>query len=109
MTPGDLVLIRYPFDEVEEYKKRPVLVVAVVHDTRDPDVIVLQITSSATLLADPKAGDIITDDPALRKRSVIRARRIFSLRQSQVIRELGAVAQDTFDEAKAQLRTILAM
>ena len=109
MNPGDVVLIRFPFDDVEDYKQRPVLVISVVSDVPDPDLIVLQITSSEARIRDLKDGDVYTEDPVLPKPSVIRCRKVFSLRSSSVLRRLGTISYDVFDDSKEKLRALLAL
>lgn len=110
MSPGDILLVNYPFDDVAAWKQRPVVVMAVLKDLPDWELIVLQVTSSEKRVRSPALGDIITADPAFAiQPSVIRCRRVFSLKRSQVKRQFGSIHPSVLADARNQLKAILSL
>lgn len=107
MTPGDIVLIRFPQADLQAGKLRPALAVATAPG-RHPDVL-LSLVSSRLYQAIPNFDEII--DPAdpdygmtgLKVRSVVRLARLASVDASVVNARLGNISQDRLEHIKQRL------
>ena len=102
MSPGDLVLVPFPHAQKPGVKKRPALVLGVIDDGPDDDLIVVQCTSAQGRINNPMVGDIVTDDPAFPKESVVRCRNIFTLRETMVDHSFGTVEPALLRQATEQ-------
>ncbi len=105
----DIVLIPVPYSDLSTNKKRPVLVLSSDDALRrSSDMLVASVTSN---LAAGTAGIIIdtTDLEAgvLPRRSLIRADKIYTLRQSDIIKPYGILSKATFEKVLAELDSVL--
>ena len=93
---GDIVVIEFPFSNLSESKKRPVLV---LKNPKGEDLIVVQITGSSyeknseILL---KTGDF--KQGSLNRDSYIRIDKIASVEKSLIKYQIGSLNQKKFDE-----------
>ncbi len=84
---GDIVLLKFPFTDGQQFKKRPALVLL---DTQDGDVIVCRITSKLyNTEFDVKIGE--WQAAGLKLPSVIRVHKIATLEKEMILAKLGAV------------------
>ena len=105
----EIVLIPVPYPDLSTIKRRPVLILSSdPQNRRSPDMLVAAITSNLTtgftgVIID--AADM--DTGTLPQRSLIRADKIYSLRQSDVIKTYGLLSQGTFENVLAALDIVL--
>jgi mRNA interferase MazF len=91
--PGDLVLIPFPFSDLQSAKKRPVMVLT--PPDRHADFIGLAVTS----VAQPNhampisATDLV--EGALPKACWIRFDKVFTLSESSIVKTFGALSPQT--------------
>ena len=109
-SPGDVALVPFPMTDQGTFKKRPVLVLSVIPPMGNPDLVVLQVTSSAARLTNRLQGDIVLDDrQAHPKRSIVRCRRIVSLRETDIENVIGSVDTSFLQNAKHEVRSLLGL
>lgn len=88
---GDIVLLKFPFTDGIQFKKRPALVLL---DTQDEDIIVCRITSK---LYDT-AYDIMIEKwqvSGLKLPSVIRLHKLATLEKNMIFATLGMIDDQT--------------
>lgn len=96
---GDVVLLKFPFSDGKNYKKRPALVIS---DFSDGDVLVCKITSQ---LYNTK-WDILVNDwekSGLKLPSVIRVHKLATLEKELIEFVMGSVDISTKNEVKTIL------
>ncbi len=88
--PGDLVLIPFPFSDLQSAKKRPIMVLT--PPDRHADFIGLAVTSVAqTNHALPvSAADLV--EGALPKACWIRCDKVFTLSESSIVKTFGVIS-----------------
>lgn len=91
--PGDLVLIPFPFSDLQSTKKRPVLVLTL--PDRHADFIGLAITSVEQQTAALQIGSANLAQGVLPKPCWIRFDKVFTLSESSIVKTFGAVTPDT--------------
>jgi mRNA interferase MazF len=93
---GDIVLLKFPFSDTSNIKKRPALVIL---DTEDNDIIAARIT---TQLYSTKYDVLIRkwETAGLLALSVIRSHKIAALDKSLVERKLGTLCSEDFIQFK---------
>ena len=100
-SPGDLVLIPFPFSDLQATKKRPVLVLT--SPDRHGDFISLAVTSvpqaSPNILID--STELLTG--SLPKISWVRVDKVFTLDHRLIVKGLGRVNNRTMREILAVL------
>lgn len=111
MTPysfGDVVLVGFPFTNLQTTKKRPAVIVS--HSTYQktrPDVILMAITSQ---IRHPlTTGEVIVQDweaAGLVKPSIFKPL-IATIEQSSIIKTLGKLSETDRNNIETVLRTIL--
>ena len=93
LQKGDIVIIRFPFADAAQYKKRPALVISNNKVNQTGDYLMVQITSKDK--SDPLSMPIeitdYTDNKELPLKSFIRLHKIFLLNQSLVISKITSV------------------
>ncbi|MBF0098949.1 MAG: type II toxin-antitoxin system PemK/MazF family toxin [Magnetococcales bacterium] len=104
--PGDLVMVPFPFSNLEATKKRPVLVL-ITPDARG-DFIGLAVTSVPTDNHSMEIGASAVLDGSLPKRSWLRLDKIFTLNVSRVEGMFARVAVPFRSQALQRLCLILA-
>ena len=111
MTPynfGDVVLVSFPFTNLQATKKRPAVIISCqpYQQTR-PDVILMAITSQIrntfaigeTLLQDWQSAGLL-------KPSVLKPL-IATLEQTQIVKAMGKLSDNDRDALKKAIQTIL--
>lgn len=105
----DIVLIPVPYSDLSIIKRRPVLILSSdPQNRRSPDMLVAAITSNLTTGFTGVIVDTADmDTGTLPQRSLIRADKIYTLRQSDIIKSYGALSQSTFENVLAALDIVL--
>lgn len=112
MSPGDVVLIRFPQTDLQIGKLRPALVVAIVPG-RYADVL-LALISSRTHQAVPEFDELIDPSEAdyaatgLKVRSVIRLARLASVNIISINARLGRISPDRLQHVTNRMAAWLA-
>jgi mRNA interferase MazF len=91
--PGDLVLIPFPYSDLQSAKKRPVIVVTT--PDRHADFIGLAITSVEQRNAALQIGPTHLVQGALPKPCWIRFDKVFTLSESSIVKTFGTVSPQT--------------
>ncbi len=110
MTPGDVVLVRFPFADLAATKKRPALLLA--EATRSPNnrlVTVAMITSQIEALR--LEGDVLIDawqDAGLLHPSLLRLAKVATVDTELIDRRIGHLAKRDLASAKAAFRRVFA-
>lgn len=89
MQTGDIILIPFPFAELTNIKVRPAVLAAI---TKDPhqDIVICAVSSVIpSSLSDNEFVVSPGGDNSLRVRSVVKVDRIVTLKQRNVITQLG--------------------
>jgi mRNA interferase MazF len=93
---GDVVIIKFPFADAAEYKKRPALIISnkEVNDTKD--YLMVQITSKdkKDSLSFPLNPDDFLKKLELPLKSFVRIHKIFLLNKSLIISKATAITPD---------------
>lgn len=103
-TKGSVVLIRFPFSDLTDYKLRPAIVLAPVGSE---DYILCQVTSKPY---DNKALEIISNDFAsgsLHRTSYARPGKLFTANNSILLKEVGLLKQDVIEMLIDQVVSVL--
>jgi len=112
LSPGDIVLVPFPFTNYLEKKRRPALVVSSREfNTSTSNVILIAISSNIsagrkseiTILGTHKAFS----QTGLRRSSAIKCGSIFTFSQTHIERKLGKVPADILQDARRILGNIL--
>jgi mRNA interferase MazF len=99
---GDIVLLKFPFVEQQEAKRRPALVLL---DSGDADILVARITSQDVYTE----YDVVLDDwrqSGLLIPSVVRLHKMATLEKKLVERRLGVLMQKEKLNVQAKLQQI---
>ena len=101
----DVILVPFPFSDLSYSKKRPALVLADIHE-RD-ELICMMLTSALSIdhKVDVSIKDI--DLAGLPKPTVARISRLFTLKQSLVIKKLGIIEKDEYGIILGRLINLL--
>lgn len=93
---GDIVIVKFPFADVTEYKKRPALVISNNVINKTGDYLMIQITSKdkKDVLSLPIKTTDFSDDKELPLKSFIRLHKIFLLNESLVVSKATSVKSD---------------
>jgi len=91
--PGDLVLIPFPFSDLQSAKKRPVMVLT--PPDRHADFIGLAVTSVAQLSHAMTVGPADLVEGTLPKACWIRFDKVFTLSESSIVKTFGTVSPQT--------------
>ena len=91
--PGDLVLIPFPFSDLQSAKKRPVMVLTL--PDRHADFIGLAVTSVAQPNHAMPIGAKDLVEGALPKACWIRFDKVFTLSESSIVKTFGALSPQT--------------
>jgi len=108
LEPGSIVLINFPFTDLQSSKVRPALVLSVKGD----DVIFLGIFSKAPDELRESWISIDESNPAfpktgLKKASIIKTEKIAVVHQSLIRRVLGGISSELMQQVKQTLRNTL--
>jgi len=101
----DVILVPFPFSDLSYSKKRPALVLADIHE-RD-ELICMMLTSALSIdhKVDISIKDI--DLAGLPKPTVARISRLFTLKQSLVIKKLGIIENEEYGDIVSRLIKLL--
>jgi mRNA interferase MazF len=106
---GDLILLSYPFSNLEEKKLRPALVISNnLFNKSSNDCIMVPLTS--VIKNEPYSVVIDSKDleeGKLLKISRIKADRIFSIEKSLIQIKIGRVNKDTFEKVKKVFHSLV--
>lgn len=111
MTPKqrDIVLIPIPFSDLTSIKRRPVIVLSNDrHNQRSEDVLVTAMTSKLTRVpysVRVKPADL--SEGTLKKESLIRADKIYTLSRAIIAKRFGRINESTFQKVLGQLDVLL--
>ncbi len=105
----EIVLIPVPYSDLSIIKNRPVLILS--SDSllqRSPDMVVASITSNITAGI---AGTIFDasdmERGTLPRKSLIRADKIYTLNQREILKSYGVLKQATFENVLTELDSVL--
>jgi len=101
----DVILVPFPFSDLSYSKKRPALVLVDIHE-RD-ELICMMLTSALSIdhKVDISIKDI--DLAGLPKPTVARISRVFTLKQSLVIKRLGIIEKEEYKDIISRLIKLL--
>jgi len=93
---GDVIVIDFPYSDLKNIKRRPVLVLKV---PKGEDIIVSQITSSSY----EKPMEILLEEKdfrkgSLKRKSFIRIDKIASIERSLIKYKIGSLKKEKFEE-----------
>ena len=103
--PGDLVLIPFPYSDLQSAKKRPVMVLT--SPDRHADFIGLAITSVEPQNAALQIGPSHLAQGALPKPCWIRFDKVFTLSEGSIVKTFGAVSPQTIQSVLQGLCSIV--
>ena len=89
---GDVVVLKFPFSNLNQYKKRPALILTNMHGD---DIIVSQITS--VIRIDPYSLSLENKDfkeGSLHLNSVIRTNKLFTIDKSLILYKIGSLNEN---------------
>ena len=95
---GDIVMIKFPFTDLKQSKKRPVLVIK--SNNEYGDFICLQITSKFTLFNSLKIEKFHINSGELKLISYLKYDKCFTLNSETVDKKLADVTEGFSDEIK---------
>ena len=102
LRPGDVVLLSFPFTDMEGSRRRPALVLM---DTGDEDIMVARVTSQATrdqfdteLTEWESAGLLIP--------SIVRVHKLATVRRRLVDRRLGTLGANDWTRVRELIRQL---
>ncbi|HZK60998.1 MAG TPA: type II toxin-antitoxin system PemK/MazF family toxin [Anaerovoracaceae bacterium] len=106
---GDIVLVKFPFTNLEYFKRRPVLVISGdSFNSKTSDIIVCGITSN---LSHKDFYVLINNDDlvdgSLIKESIVKTSHIATLSKSIVIKKIGTIRHDTMVHILEELNNVL--
>lgn len=101
--PGNLILIPFPYSDLQAIKKRPVL--ALTSPDRHGDFICLAITSVRTEKQAIQIVDTFLEQGTLPKISWIRLDKIFTLSETSIIESFGHLKNSAMQEVLKGLCT----
>jgi len=105
----DIVLIPIPFSDLTSTKRRPVVILSNdQHNERSEDVLVAAMTSKLSRI--PYSVRVKPADLAegiLRKESLIRADKVYTLSKAIILKRFGRISQGVFHQVIAQLDLLL--
>ena len=101
----DLVLLPYPFSDLEGTKVRPALIVSNdLFNKKSFDCIMVPLT---TVIKDEPYSIIINQEDLssgkLLKSSRIRADKIFTVEKNLIVMKIGVINNNTFDKIKSEI------
>ncbi len=100
-SPGDLVLIPFPFSDLNATKKRPVLVLTA--PDRHGDFVGLAVTSVPQPEPNVPIGAASLSQGALPKPSWVRVDKVFTLEQALILRVFGRLNGTTLQQTLSAL------
>lgn len=88
---GDIILIKFPFTDGSEYKKRPVLIISNNSIAKTEDFVVVQITSKKS--KEKSLIEIVDRDLStkLQLKSYVKAHKLFTVHKSLILSKIGTI------------------
>lgn len=107
MTPGDIVLIPFPFAELNVVKARPAVLICETADSYKD--LVLVAISSVIPPNLTRNEFLVTPDSEnhLRKRSLVKVDRVVTLKAANAIHKLGRLSKEDFQMLQLKFRSLL--
>lgn len=105
----DIVLVPFPFNNLQSIKKRPALIISPNRYNSGPDTVILFITSNIKSFGRP--GDYIIQNwqkSGLPKPSMVRMK-FATIERSIIIKKLGRITQIDQDALESELQTFFGM
>lgn len=102
---GDIVLVPFPFTDLETHKKRPALVLAVIDSKTLPDLLILAMITSQ-VDGELIQGDLLLKDwqrCGLVHPSKLRLAKLVSVEEKMVIEKLGVLGRAEMKRVKSEL------
>jgi len=105
-SKGDVVLVRYPFSDLSDFKVRPAITVSAPHSSQD--IFVVPLTSKTDALL---AGEFVMKDWKSASLNVVSAvkRGIFTTHQDLIIKTIGRISSQDSNELESSLRAWLGL
>ncbi len=103
--PGDLVLIPFPFSDLQSAKKRPVMVLT--PPDRHADFIGVAVTSVAQQSHAMQVGTVDLVEGTLPKACWIRFDKVFTLSESSILKTFGKVSPQTLQSVLRGLCSVV--
>lgn len=103
---GDVVLVRYPFSDLSDYKVRPAIAVSAPHQSQDVFVVPLTSKTGGLLV-----GEFVMSDWKGAGLNVVSAvkRGLFTIHQSLILKTIGRISAQDANELARALRTWLGL
>jgi mRNA interferase MazF len=103
---GDVVLLRYPFSDLSDFKVRPAITVSAPHISQD--IFVVPLTSKTDELL---AGEFVMEDWKSAGLNVVSAvkRGLFTAHQNLIIKTIGKISSKDSNELERSLRAWLGL
>ena len=106
---GDIVLVKFPFTNLENFKRRPVLVISGnLFNSKTSDIIVCGITSNLShkdFYVPINNNDLL--DGSLIKESIVKTSHIATLSKSIVVKKVGTIRHDVMGHILEELNNVL--
>lgn len=108
-SQGDIVIIRFPFTDLNSSKKRPALIISNDIVNKTGDYLMVQITSKKKTdnLTLPIEKNDFIDNKGLPLESFIRLHKIFLLNESLVVRKATSVNQSFLERLLREVIILL--
>ena len=105
-SKNDVVLVRYPFSDLSDFKVRPAITVSAPHISQD--VFVVPLTSKIASLT---AGEFVMEHWKSAGLNVVSAvkRGLFTAHQSLIIKTIGRISSQDSDELERSLKAWLGL
>lgn len=105
-SKDDVVLVRYPFSDLSDFKVRPAITVSAPHISQD--VFVVPLTSKTDSLT---AGEFVMKDWKSAGLNVVSAvkRGLFTAHQSLIIKTIGRISSQDSNELERSLQAWLGL
>lgn len=105
LQKGDVIIVKFPFADTPEYKKRPALVISNDQVNKTGDYLLVQITSKNkkdTLSLPVKTTDYI-GNKELPLKSFIRLHKIFLLNESLILSKVTSVTPGFLEKVTGKI------
>ncbi len=105
---GDILLVRFPFTNFKEFKKRPVLVISgSIFNSKSRDLIVCAVTSNLRhrdFAVRVSQNDL--SEGTLAKESIVKTSHIATISRSIVLKKIGRINENKFGQIIEQVHAV---
>ena len=104
---GDIIVVKFPFTDGSEFKKRPALVISNESVNKTNDYLVVQITSKVHF---DKLSLLIEDDDCLLPlplKSCIRTHKIFTIHRGLILSKITSVKPKFIEKISAEIYNLI--